>query len=72
MSGSSCAHSNCEDNENEVHIIETVKDLLLDKWMNFDESFVAFNSGLTIPVPGRFQNKVLAPIIILICRNIQR
>ena len=64
VSGPSCVHSDCEGNENEVYIVETVakEDMSLDKWKNYNEPFAAFNSGLTIPTPGRVQNKDLAPI----------
>ena len=74
MSVLNCVYSNCENNDNEVHIAETVakKDLSLDIWMNFDEYFATFNSGLNVPTPGRVKNMEVAPICILIYQIIQR
>ena len=73
MSGSSCVHSDCEDNNNEVHIVEIVteEDLLIDNWVQFNESIANSNSCLTIPIPERVRNKDLVPISILIYKAIQ-
>ena len=43
----------------------------LDEWLNHDELFMQFNSGLTIPTPGRVHNEDLAPITLLCCDTIQ-
>ena len=43
----------------------------LDEWMNHDELYAAFNTGITIPTPGRVANPDLAPITLLWCEAIQ-
>ena len=43
----------------------------LDEWIDHDELFVQFDSGLAIPTPGRVRDKDLAPIILLCCNLIQ-
>ena len=52
VSGSSFVYSDCRDNENEVHIAETVaiEDVPIDKWMNYDESFATINNNPATPV----------------------
>ena len=42
VSGSSCVHSDCKGNENEVHIAETVEeDVSLDDWLRHDDEPLA-------------------------------
>ena len=55
--------SDPEDNNNE-------NELSLDDWINADELFMQFNSGLAIPTPGRVHNKDVAPITLLCCDTI--
>ena len=72
VSGSSCVYPDCEDNEDEVHIAETVAidDVSLDEWMHYDESFATINNNPATPVSVK--EKDVAPISVLICQTIQR
>ena len=73
--GSSCVHSDCEGNENEVHIAETVEEnMLLDDWLHHDgqpfanETF-SNNTNNNPTVGGK--EKDVAPISVLLYRTIQ-